>query len=169
MRTLVAYGSKMGGTAGLAEMVGEALGRHGIEATVLPAAAVDTLEGYDAVIVGGALYAARWHRHARRFVKRHRRDLSTRPVWLFSSGPIGDDAQKDDIPPVRGVAKLMRTVSARGHATFGGRLTTDPPGAMARAMAKTMAGDWRDPAPVDRWVASIAAELRDTARARATL
>jgi menaquinone-dependent protoporphyrinogen oxidase len=164
MRALVVYGSKMGGTAGLADKIGDGLRRHGLEATVRPAATVDVLDGYDAVIVGGALYAGRWHRDARGFVKRFRRDLRDRPVWLFSSGPLGDAGQKPDIPPVRGVAKLMGDVAACGHETFGGRLAADPPGFMARAMAKTVAGDWRDPAQVDRWTGSIATELLGPAR-----
>lgn len=151
----------MGGTAGLADMVGEELRRRGITADVVPATGVRTLTGYDAVIVGGALYAGRWHGDARRFVTRHARDLRIRPVWLFSSGPLGDDGQKPGIPPVRGVAKLLRRIGACGHETFGGRLSPDARGFMARAMAKTLAGDWRDEEHVDRWVAGIVAELAD--------
>jgi menaquinone-dependent protoporphyrinogen oxidase len=162
MRTLVTYGSKMGGTAGLAEMVADSLRCHGVDAAVRPAAEVDNLDGYAAVVIGGALYMARWHRDARRFVRRHRGDLRARPVWLFSSGPLGDDGQKPDVPPVRGVAKLMREVAARGHATFGGRLASDPQGFMARSMANTMAGDWRDPDQVERWSASIATDMLAT-------
>jgi menaquinone-dependent protoporphyrinogen oxidase len=159
MRALVVYGSKLGGTAGLADMIGHGLQRHGMVADIRPAASVQSLDGYDAVVVGGALYAGRWHRDARRFVKRHGRDLRGVPVWLFSSGPLGDGGQKPDIPPVRGVAKLMHAIHARGHETFGGRLSPDAPGVMARAMAKTLAGDWRDPDQADRWSARIVTEL----------
>jgi menaquinone-dependent protoporphyrinogen oxidase len=153
----------MGGTAGLADMVGEGLARRGVEADVRPATEVRSLDGYDAVIVGGALYAGRWHRDARRFVKRQHRALRARPVWLFSSGPLGDDGQKPDIPPVRGVRRLMADLCARGHATFGGRLPHDPPTVMARAMVKSWEGDWRDPDQVDRWAAGIADELHAAA------
>jgi menaquinone-dependent protoporphyrinogen oxidase len=163
MRVLVAYGSKMGGTAGLADMVATALRRHGVEVDIQPAAAVPAVADYDAVIVGGALYNRRWHRDARRFVTRHRRELRSRPVWLFSSGPLGDADQTPDIPPVRGVAKLMDGVGARGHETFGGRLAPNAPGFFAQAMVKTWAGDWRDPEQVERWVAGIVTELQATA------
>jgi menaquinone-dependent protoporphyrinogen oxidase len=112
-RVLVAYGSKLGGTAGLAETVGDGLRRRGLTAEVRPAATVDSLEGYDAVIVGGALYAGRWHRDARRFVKRHARELRARPVWMFSSGPLGDDGQKPDVDRwSRAIANELR---AGGH------------------------------------------------------
>ena len=85
MQVLVAYGSKRDGTAGLAAMVGKALEAAGVSADVRPASKIGSLDSYDAVIVGGALYMARWHRDARRFVKRRAAELSGRPVWLFSS------------------------------------------------------------------------------------
>jgi menaquinone-dependent protoporphyrinogen oxidase len=161
MRVLVTYGSKMGGTAGLADMVGDALRQHGYDVDVAPADTMPSPAGYDAAVIGGALYAARWHRDARRFVARNRQALGAMPVWLFSSGPLDDSATTKDIPPVGYVRKAMTRIGARGHATFGGRLPTDPPGFMARAMAKKLAGDWRDPTPVRRWVDEIAAHLAD--------
>ena len=59
MRVLVVYGSKMGGTAGLADMIGRGLAETGIEPVVRPAAQVRELGEADAVIVAGALYATR--------------------------------------------------------------------------------------------------------------
>jgi menaquinone-dependent protoporphyrinogen oxidase len=163
MRALILHGSKRGGTAGLAEMVGRALATEGIEPDVRPATRrVGDISSYDVVIVGGALYAKRWHPAARRFVKGHARELRERPVWLFSSGPLDDSAVTEDIAPVPVVAALMERIGARGHETFGGRLAPDATGFPASAMAKTRAGDWRDQEHVRRWVSSIAAELRRT-------
>jgi menaquinone-dependent protoporphyrinogen oxidase len=159
MRALVTYGSKRGGTAELAEMLAGALEARQIETVVMPPNFVDSLDGYDIVIVGGALYANRWHPDARRFVRRHRKELRSRAVWLFSSGPLGDAYQSPDIPPVRQVAALARKVGARGHVTFGGRLEPDASGVVAHSLAATMAGDWRDPAAIDRWAAEIVREL----------
>ncbi len=64
-----------------------------------------------------------------------------------------------EIAPTGQVGALARQVGARGHETFGGRLAPDAPGLVARAMARTMAGDWRDPDQVDRWADAIAASL----------
>ena len=159
MRVLVAYGSKRGGTAGLAGMIAEELSAAGMPAVASPARDVRIIDGYDAVVVAGALYAMRWHRDARRFVHRWGYELKHRPVWLVSSGPLDESATKGDIPPVRHVAKAMAAIGARGQVTFGGRLEADAKGFPASAMAKKHAGDWRDREHVRRWVSTIAPEL----------
>ncbi|MGZ4576234.1 MAG: flavodoxin domain-containing protein [Mycobacterium sp.] len=160
MRVLVTFGSKWGGTAGLATMIGDALTEAGCEAVVAPAKDVSNVSDVDAVIVAGALYANRWHRHARRFVRRNDSALSELPTWLVSSGPLDGSAEERDIPPTSQVAKLAARVGARGHVTFGGRLAPDAKGFPASAMAKKKAGDWRSPAHVRRWVSMVVAELQ---------
>jgi menaquinone-dependent protoporphyrinogen oxidase len=159
MRILVTYGSKMGGTAGLAQMVADDLIAGGHEAEARPAGPMSDLAEFDAVVVGGALYAMRWHKAARRFVKRHAAILKPMPVYFFSSGPLDDSAVEKSIPPTKQVAKLMTLVDGRSHATFGGRMPADAKGFPASAMAKNNAGDWRDPDHVGRWVKTILADL----------
>ena len=116
------------------------------------------LTEFDAVIVASALYANRWHRDARRFVRRNTAALCRLPVWLASSGPLDDSAKQRDIPPTRWGPAPNR-IGARGHVTFGGRLSPDARGFPASAMAKTHAGDWRDETHIQRWVESSVAEL----------
>ncbi|HXS61984.1 MAG TPA: flavodoxin domain-containing protein [Streptosporangiaceae bacterium] len=160
MRALITFGSKRGGTEGLARMIADDLRQDGLDVDVLSADRVGSLDGYDVVIVGGALYALRWHSDARRFVKRHVGLLRERPTYFFSSGPLDDSAVQRDIPPVKGVRALMAKVDARGHATFGGRLAPDAKGFPASAMAKKQSGDWRDPGQVRDWASTIVAQLR---------
>lgn len=159
MRVLVTWGSKLGGTEGIARIVAEALRDARIDVELRVAGDVDAVHGFDAVIVGGGLYANRWHRDARRFVARHAAELRRVPVWMFSSGPLDDSAARAPIPPVTQVAVLMERVGAIGHATFGGRLAPDAKGFPARAMAKKLAGDWRDPERIRAWAAELAAQL----------
>ena len=159
MSILVAYGSKMHGTQGLAEMVADELRSEGFSVDVEAADRVGNLSSYDGVIVGGAIYALRWHKDARRFVKQHARELVGRPTYFFSSGPLDDSAGAGDIPPVKGVQDLMDEVHAKGHVTFGGRLPADAHGFPARSMAKKHAGDWRDDEQVRAWVHSIEPDL----------
>jgi menaquinone-dependent protoporphyrinogen oxidase len=135
------------------------LGARGFDVVAAPVGEVSGLESFDAAIVGGALYANRWHAGARRWVKRHTRVLRRIPVWLFSSGPLGDSAERTVIPATTEVAVLAERVGARGHATFGGRLTPDARGFPAQAMAKARSGDWRNPFRVRAWAAEIADAL----------
>jgi menaquinone-dependent protoporphyrinogen oxidase len=161
MKALVVYGSKRGGTEGLAHMLGRALTEQGIEVTVRSAAARARDVGtYDVVVVGGALYANRWHKDARRFVRREAEALRGAKVWLFSSGPIGDEAPPaGEMEPVAQVRSAMGHVGAVAHVTFGGRLAPDAKGFPASAMAKRIAGDWRDEESVTLWAKDIAATL----------
>jgi menaquinone-dependent protoporphyrinogen oxidase len=155
MNILVTHGSERGGTAGIASRIGEALRAAGHAADVVPARDVRDVGKYDAVIVGGALYAMRWHEDARRFVLRHAAALRERPVWFFSSGPLDDSAARGEIPPTPQVQRLMDYVGASGHATFGGRLAPDAHGFIASSMAKKQAGDFRDPARIEAWAHRI--------------
>lgn len=157
MRVLVTWGSKRGGTEGLARTVADALRDEGVEVDLLPPREAARARDFDAAIVGGALYANRWHRAARRFVNRRERDLRRVPVWFFSSGPLDDSSARDAIPPTRQVQALMERVGARGHATFGGTLAPDA----KTPLAKEHAGDFRDPARVRAWATAIARELPD--------
>jgi menaquinone-dependent protoporphyrinogen oxidase len=158
MRILVAYGSKRGGTAGLAAQVGDALGSRGFSVDVRAAADVSDADvlHYHAVVVGGALYMNLWHRHARGFVQRNVTALRRRPVWFFSSGPLDGTARTKVVPPTRAVQRLMGRVGALGHVTFGGRLARDARGFPASAMARKRSGDWRDVSHVRDWVEGIA-------------
>jgi menaquinone-dependent protoporphyrinogen oxidase len=159
-RVLVAYGSKRGGTEGLAEMIGEALTAAGCDAVLVPAAEPADLTGVDAVIVAGSLYANRWNRQARRFVRRHAETLRELPVWLVCSGPLDDSAAQHDLPPTAQVADIADSVHAQGTKTFGGRLLPDATGFPAHAMAKTRAGDWRDHEAITAWVGDVVARLQ---------
>ena len=99
MRVLVTWGSKRGGTAEIASTISDELKAVGVEVALMPASDVRDLRGYDAAIIGGALYANRWHRDAGRLVTRHIAGLRRIPVWLFSSGPLNASADRFDIPP----------------------------------------------------------------------
>lgn len=155
MLVLVVYGSKRGGTAELARTVGKAFAERGWSVEVRPASDVTTVTGADVVVVGGALYFDRWHRDSVQFVKRHAADLRELPVWFFSSGPLDDSARAGDLAAVPQVEALAASIEIKGHMTFGGRLLPEAKGLLARRMAKTNAGDWRDAQQVREWVHQV--------------
>ena len=157
---LVAYGTKNGSTAGIADIVATTLRAQGVAVEVREARLVRDVRPYTAVVLGGALYSGRWHRDARRLARRHADQLRTRDVWLFSSGPLNTSADESEIAPVAQVADISRRVDAHGHHTFGGRLAPDARGMTARAMVRNgRAGDFRNPDRIRAWAERIAAEV----------
>ncbi|MFJ4077662.1 flavodoxin domain-containing protein [Streptomyces iakyrus] len=159
---LVAYGTTNGSTAEIAEAVAAVLRKQGLAAEALPARSVTSVSPYDAVVVGGGLYAGRWHKDARRFVRRHGRSLAGRPVWFFSSGPLDASASERDIPPVPGVRRAMDKLDVAEHVTFGGRLVEGAKGRIARMILRSgKGGDFRDFDVIEVWAARVAKELID--------
>src|SRR5207342_299308 len=90
-RVLVVYASRHGSTAGIAERIGEALGAKGLDVTVADAKDRPDPVPFDAYVIGSAVYMGQWEKDATSFVERHESVLATRPVWLFSSGPVGTE------------------------------------------------------------------------------
>ncbi|MCX5205618.1 flavodoxin domain-containing protein [Streptomyces sp. NBC_00237] len=160
IKVLIAYASKNGSTEELARTVARTLDKEGFVTDLRPAADVLDTEMYDAVVLGSALYTGRWLKDARRFAARHRTALAARPVWLFSSGPLDATANERDIPLVAGVRRIQARIDDRGHATFGGCLTADAEGRMARMIVDSgKGGDFRDFAATAAWAREIAADL----------
>ncbi|MCI3928852.1 flavodoxin domain-containing protein [Streptomyces sp. AN091965] len=158
---LVAYGSTYGSTAELARTVGDTLRKAGLLVEVRSAGLVRDLTPYAAVVLGGALYAGRWQRDARRFARRHRAALARLPLWLFSSGPLDSSAAQRTLPPPPSVRRQAHRLGARGHITFGGRLDERADGWLAhRIVASGKGGDFRDFVAVSAWAEGVARELR---------
>jgi menaquinone-dependent protoporphyrinogen oxidase len=170
-RVLVAYASKNGSTAEIAEAVSTELEHHGLEVDCLEAGSVRQIERYGAVVLGSAVYAKRWRRSARRFLRRHGRKLASLPWWVFSSGPVGEPKPDDPraaawLEPPRTMAKVER-LGARGHVVFGGRVPLEPHNFIERAMVKnTLAefADRRDWEEISRWAGEIARQVQHGGR-----
>ena len=61
MKVLVTAATKHGATAEIAAAIGEVLGGEpGLDAAVIPPEQVATIDGYDAVVLGSAVYAGHW-------------------------------------------------------------------------------------------------------------
>jgi menaquinone-dependent protoporphyrinogen oxidase len=164
---LVAYAGKNGGTAGIADVIASVLRAEGLVVAVRPAGAVDDVAGYDAVVLGSALYAGHWRPDARRFVRRHAVTLTGRAVWLFSSGPLDASADDGALRPVPHAADAIRRTGACGHVTFGGRLDESADGFIARSMVRNgRGGDFRNAGRIAAWSRGVAAEIKARAAHR---
>ena len=79
MNVLVAYASRFGSTRGIAECIAEKLQQQGTPAEAQLVEAAGDLGGYDAFVVGSAVFAGRWMEEATGFVRRNRAVLASRP------------------------------------------------------------------------------------------
>jgi menaquinone-dependent protoporphyrinogen oxidase len=165
MRVLVTAASRHGGTGEIATIIGQALTDASLETEVKPLHALDGVAGYNAVVLGSGVYVGRWIPEATEFVRRHEIELRARPVWLFSSGPIGSPEPKPDGDPAE-IAELVASVRARGHRVFAGRLDKGRLGIGERLVVGAVhaqEGDFRDPEAIKAWAREIATQLTPVA------
>lgn len=177
MTVLVAYASRHGSTAGIAERIAAGLRSAGLPAEARSVNDVCDVAGYDAFVVGGAAYMFHWLREATAFVKRHHAVLAERPVWLFSSGPLGTDLVDEEGRDVfeatrpKEFAQLETLIRPRGDHVFFGAWDPDAPvigigERMLRFMPKSKAsmpsGDFRDWPAIDAWTVEIARQLQSS-------
>lgn len=182
MRILIVYASLYGGTQGIAERIAATFRRHGLETAVQPAQKAGDPAAFDAVVIGSAAYYFRWRKEASEFVRRNHAILSERPVWLFSSGPLGtkltDDQGRDvrEVTVPREIAEFREAIHPRDHRVFFGALIPDKMGFLHRLMLKLPAnrdhalfpeGDFRDWNDVDAWAGTIAESLKTDTSVRA--
>jgi menaquinone-dependent protoporphyrinogen oxidase len=161
MRVLVTAASKHGATLEIATAIGEELTRAGIEARVDPLEDVRSLDDYDGVVVGSGIYAGHWLGAAKEFVDQHATELALRPLWLFSSGPIGDPLKPEEDPD--DAEPIATRLGARAHRVFGGRLDRARLGLGERAivgLVRAPDGDFRPWDEIRSWGAEIARDLR---------
>jgi len=168
MTVLVAYGTTGGSTAEIAGWIAEELSAAGLDVRLLAAGAVNDVAGYDALVLGAAMYASGWHADARKFAKRFAGRFAGRPVWLFSSGPLDHTADDADLPPNHQAEVAMRLLQGRAHVTFGGRMTAEAHGWLGfvarRLEREGHSGDFRNPERIRAWAREVAAEIALTHR-----
>jgi menaquinone-dependent protoporphyrinogen oxidase len=161
MRVLVSAASKHGATAQIADVIGEELRVRGVSVDVLEPDDVATLADYDGLVLGSAVYGGHWLDEAKRLVDRSSASIVGTPVWLFSSGPLGDPP-KPDMEHVVDVSEIVTTARAKDHHIFGGFLDADCLGFGEKALAwalRAPQGDFRDWTAVRHWAQSIAEQL----------
>jgi menaquinone-dependent protoporphyrinogen oxidase len=163
MTVLVAYASKHGSTAEIAEAIAGTLGETGLDVECREASDVKSLDRYDAVVLGSAVYLKRWRGSAKRFLRKHADALATMPFWVFSSGPVGDPAEDAEasewLEPPR-IVERVEGLGARQHVVLGGRA---PVGSRTEKCTPEEFRDRRDWDQIRAWAQSIAAELRASA------
>ena len=165
-RVLVAYATKYGATAEIAEKIGQVLRQAGLDADVLPADRVGNAASYRAVVLGSGAYMGQWRKEAARFLKANEKVLAERPVWLFSSGPTdeGDPIEATEgwrLP--RGLRPVAARIRPRDITLFHGAIELEKLSWFDKWIIKKVkapVGDLRDWNAITSWATVIADELK---------
>jgi menaquinone-dependent protoporphyrinogen oxidase len=180
----VVYASRHGGTAGIAARIAEVLRAEGATVVLADAAERPDPSGFDAYVIGSGVQIGKWHAEGFEYLERNQSTLATRPVWLFSSGPLpgstkgtaATDPLTDALGPEEGpgsggrkkIAALSAAIHPRDHRVFQGAFDpNDPPKSMQERLIRLMpaakrvlpAGDFREWDAIEAWAHEIAAEL----------
>jgi len=161
MKILITGASRHGSTREIADAIAEELRTTGLAADVRDAASVTSLDGYDAVFIGSAIYMGGWMPEARHLIDRCETPLRERAVWLFSSGPLGNDDPQPAGEPAQ-IAEILQRTNARQHQVFAGKLDRDALGFGERMIARMVHapdGDFRDWDAIRDWARQIAKAL----------
>jgi menaquinone-dependent protoporphyrinogen oxidase len=172
MSVLVGYASKHGATREIAERIAATLTSSGQAAQARPTADAGYVAGYDAFVIGAAAYYGHWLKPATKFVRDHHGVLSSRPVWLFTSGPLRsnttDEQGKDPWKSARPkeLDELLAATGAKEHRIFFGALDPHQLTLAERTLrilpagrALLPEGDFRDWDAIDAWARAIADQL----------
>lgn len=163
---LVAYGSKHGMTAEIAERIGKVLRQEGLEVDVAPAGRAGHPSGYRAVVLGAGVYAGMWRREAANYLKAHEAELMKIPVWLFSSGPTGTGEMEKLLSGWKfpaGLRPVAERIKPREIVVFRGAFDAAKAGFFERWIMKKVkaeTGDFRDWQAIESWAGEIAGALK---------
>jgi menaquinone-dependent protoporphyrinogen oxidase len=165
-RVLVAYATKYGSTAEIAEKIGQVMLEAGFDVVVRAADSIHDFTPFDAVVLGSAVYAGTWRREAIDLLEQHEQFLSEHPTWLFSSGPTGEG---DPVELMKGwrfpeaQKPLAERIRPRDIAFFHGEIDMKKLNLAEKLIIKGIkapTGDYRDWNAVVNWAKSIVSTLQ---------
>lgn len=161
MNVLVTAATRHGSVMEVATIIAGLLEDAGLDTDVKQPDDVRSLDGYDAVVIGSAVYMGRWLEPARRLVERCSGQFAGRSVWLFSSGPLGEPPKPDPEPV--DVERMRTLTGAIDHRVFSGRLVKSELGFAEKVVVagvRAPYGDFRPWEDVMTWARGIADRLR---------
>lgn len=163
VNVLVTAASRHGGTQRIADEIAARLAEHGHTAVVRPPKDLAAVDGFDAVVLGSAVYAGRWLGEALEFADTHAAALRLVPVWIFASGPIGDPPMPAE--PAEDTGRIAGELGAHAAVTFGGRLAYAELDAGERMIVRAVRahdGDHRDWEAIRAFADEVAVTLAPT-------
>jgi menaquinone-dependent protoporphyrinogen oxidase len=166
MKVQVICGTRLGATRQIADRIAHRLEEAGLDASSMTSKEIAGEPAADAFVLGSGVYAGHWQKAIANFAWDKSSTLRQRPVWLFSSGPVGDAATGGEPTETREVGQLRLLLDARDHRVFAGALDRDAiDGSDLNRLERVITrrfipeGDWRDWDSIDRWADQIASSL----------
>ncbi|MDD1662710.1 MAG: flavodoxin domain-containing protein [Methanomicrobiales archaeon] len=160
---LVAYTSRMGSTAEIAQAIGRELEAVGRSVVVSEMKGIDSLEDYRAVVIGAPVYMAAIEKDVANFVARHMDGLSRIPVAAFAVGIAPVDHRVGSVESVLEKLKAaLGPVKPVAVTMFAGRLELARMSFVQRTMTglmKVLTGDFRDWEAIRAWARGLPALL----------
>jgi len=185
-RIQVVYASRHGGTAGIASRIADTLRTDGADVAIFDAGDRPDVGAFDAHVIGSGVYMGSWLKQGIEFLERNASTLATRPVWLFSSGPLPgsskntetDDALTRALGPEEGpgsggrkrIITLSAAIHPRDHRVFLGAFDPDDPAkSLSERFVRMMpaakrilpAGDFREWDAIESWAHQIGVHVAD--------
>lgn len=162
-RILVAYATRTGSTAEVADAIARRLCQAGFEADVRPVAEVGNLEGYDGAVLGSAIRFAAWLPEMIDFLTAHRDRLAVMPVAFFTMHmlALGDDPGAA-VERAKYTARPRSLVEPVEEAFFAGKIDTARLSLFDRLavrLVKSPVGDRRDWQRIGDWTDTLAARM----------
>lgn len=165
-KILVAYATKYGATAKIAEKIGLVLREAGLGTDVSAVKSVKDLFPYKAIVLGSAVYIGKWRKDASAFLKANEAALAEKQVWLFSSGPTGKGTPDDLLKGWRfpkALQPVAERIRPRDMVIFHGDVNSEKLSGVEKWMIKNVkapSGDFRDWGAITSWAESIADDLK---------
>jgi menaquinone-dependent protoporphyrinogen oxidase len=173
MRTqvLIAYCTRSGSTAEVAEAIGRTVRDSGLPVQVKPMIEVESIAAGTEVVLGTALYIGHFPKESHRFLNRFEAELAKIRPWVFVLGPTEKERKQFAAAEEQARKELgkHRTLRPADMRVLGGRfdpaqlklafpmsLILKVPG---NPMKKLPASDIRDWEWIHRWAEAIAEEI----------
>ncbi len=110
-KTLIAYGTRYGATAGTSEEIAKILRSEGVEVKVvnLKEEVVEDLKGYDMVVVGSGIPMGKWASEAEDFLERFSSELGQKKLAIFASTMKTMSEREGKIDQVENIRRIALT------------------------------------------------------------
>ncbi|KUK99403.1 MAG: Flavodoxin [Methanoculleus marisnigri] len=162
-KILVAYATRYGSTAEVAEAIGDELRKAGVAVDVLPVSDVQNLSSYRAAIIGSPIYMGKWLPEAQVFIEQNQQGLRSIPVAYFTVGLTVADGGAETLRKAEASMDQVRMlVNPVDIGIFPGKLESGGLSLADRTITKLIrakTGDFRNWEAVRAWAETVRSML----------